>query len=86
MRKEDIVLYTLTFDDESNKDGLDTQGYTSEIELHDLVSAINSNIFGEFQKSTFHMFFNKENRDSCYKRLKEKRQKYYEEDKKRGLL
>ena len=36
MRKEDIVLYTFDFEDEFDK-----QGYTSEIELNDLIGAIN---------------------------------------------
>ena len=64
MIKENIVLYTFDFEDEFDK-----QGYTSEIELNDLVGAIN----GKFGLKQTQVFFSEEERDREYKVHKESR-------------
>ena len=65
MIKENIVLYTFDFEDEFDK-----EGYKSEIELHDLVGAIN----GKFGLKQTQVFFNKEERDREYEFHKKSRQ------------
>jgi hypothetical protein len=65
MRKEDIVLYTFDFEDEFDK-----QGYTSEIELNDLIGAIN----GKFGLKQTQVFFSEEERDREYANHKKMRQ------------
>ena len=65
MRKEDIVLYTFDFEDE-----FDREGYTSEIELFDLVGAINE----KFGLKQTQVFFNAKERDQEYANHKKMRQ------------
>ena len=65
MIKENIVLYTFDFEDEFDK-----QGCTSEIELYDLVGAIN----GKFGLEQTQVFFSKEERDREYEAHKKSRQ------------
>ena len=74
MIKENIVLYTFDFEDEFDK-----QGCTSEIELYDLVGAIN----GKFGLEQTQVFFSKEERDREYEAHKKSRQDIEKPDFKR---